>query len=154
MAEIKSLPRTTAHESYNSWAYATLYPNTVRYSLFITVYNHFEYSISEACIDLQKDHPNAVNLSDLNHKGITRAYKYLEKVVGIKEPFEPASWQKLKDLNDLRNVIVHNNAKIESRRTEISKVIERLEKWAPLRIEEDKVFLSKIFIERVSTFLV
>ena len=109
--------------------------------------------MNEACIELEKDHPNAVKLSDLSHKGITRAYKFMEKVVGIGQPFEPTSWQKLKDLNALRNVIVHNDAKIEKHQTEIIKTIERINTWLPIRIDENKVFLSENFIEHVSHFL-
>jgi hypothetical protein len=150
LTEIKDLPVTTAYVSIISWAFATLYPNTVRYSLFITVYNQFESSMIEACIELEKDHPNAVKLSDLKDKGMTRTYTYLEKVVGIKEPFEPTSWDKLKDLNALRNVIVHNNAKIEKPQTKIS--IERIQKWAPVRVKDDIVFLSETFIEHVNNF--
>jgi hypothetical protein len=153
LAKLKELPITTAQESINSWALETLYPHTVRSSLFITVYNQFEYSMNEACIELEKDHPEAVKLSDLNDRGIRQTYNYLGKVVGIKEPFEPTSWQKLKDLNALRNVIVHNDAKMKKHRTELIKAIERIKKWAPVRIEQDKVFLSETFLEHVNNFL-
>ncbi len=109
--------------------------------------------MNEACLELEKDHPKAIQLSDLNHKGIRRAYAYLEKVVGIAQPFEPDSWKRLKDLNALRNVIVHNDAKVEKHQSEIIKAIDRINGWAPLRIEEGKVFLSEKFIESASHFI-
>lgn len=152
-AEVSKRSVTTAADNLTSWAFATLYPNTVRYSIFIVLYGQFEYTMNEACLELEEDHPNAVRLSDLNHRGITRSYKYLEKVVGIAQPFEPDSWKKLKDLNRLRNVIVHNDAKVEKHESEIVKAIERINKWAPVRIEEKKVLLSQRFIECASHFI-
>lgn len=154
-ADIQKLPRRSAREDLNSWAFATLYPNTVRYAIFITLYNQFEFTISEACTELEKDFPNDVKLADLKDKGITRAYTYIKKVVRIAQPFEAASWKKLKDLNALRNLIVHNDSNItdQNRQAEARKAIERISAWAPLDIKETKVVLSKDFMERVNRFL-
>jgi hypothetical protein len=130
-AEIQKLPRRSASEDLNSWAFATLYPNTVRYTIFITLYNQFEFAMNEACAELEKDYSDDVKLSDLKDKGITRAYTYIKKVVGIPQPFEVASWKKLKDLNALRNLIVHNDSNItdKNRQADVMKAIERICAW-------------------------
>ncbi|CAI4031797.1 putative HEPN_RiboL-PSP domain-containing protein [Nitrospira tepida] len=154
-ADIQKLSRRSAREDLNSWAFATLYPNTVRYAIFISLYNQFEFAMNEACTELEKDYPNDVKLSDLKDKGINRAYTYIKKVVGIPQPFEAASWKKLKDLNALRNLIVHNDSNItdKNRQVEAIKAIERISAWAPVTMQETKVVLSKDFMERVNRFL-
>jgi hypothetical protein len=136
-----------------SRAFATLYPNTVRYSIFIILYSQFEYTLNEICHELEKDYPSAIKLSDLNHKGIRRAHRFLEKVVRIEQPFEPEPWKRLEDLNILRNAIVHNDAKVEKHQSDLIQTIERINKWAPVRIEEHKVFLSPSFIEHASNLM-
>lgn len=150
---INSLGQRSAREDLNSWALATLYPNTVRYSMFITLYKQFEYALTEACHELEKDHPNSEKLSDLKDKGIRRAHTYLHKVVGIEEPFEPASWQKIKDLNTLRNKIIHNDAIIKTNEKDHINIVKRINVWAPVIIKETRIVLCNNFIKHASQFL-
>lgn len=151
-ATINTFERRSSKEDLNSWAFATLYPNTVRYSTFITLYKQFEYTLTEACLELEKDHPNRVELKDLKDKGIRRAHTYLRKVVEIKDPFLTPAWQKLQDLTTLRNFIIHNDAIIKTDTAEQIKLVQRINVWAPVVIKEARIVLSKNFIKHVSQF--
>ena len=155
-AEIKKLEQRTAREDRSLWAISTLYPNTIRYSLFITLFQQFEFAMTETCHELEKDYPNSVKLSELSDKGIARAHTYLRKVAGISEPFVPTAWGKIKDLNALRNIIIHNDAIIkadEPNRIRRVEVVERINQWAPVTIRNVRIRLSETFIEHASRFL-
>jgi hypothetical protein len=152
-ADIQHIRRRSARQDLSSWAFATLYPNTVRYSIFITLYNQFEHTMIEACTELEKDYPKSIRLSDLKDKGITRVHTYMERVVGIEQPFDPSSRQKLTDLNILRNLIIHNDAIIKKEQTKYIEAIQRINQWAPITIQETKIVLFPNFIEGLRRFL-
>lgn len=152
-AEIKGLERRSAREDGSLWAFATLYPNTVPYSMFIALYQQFEFTMIEACTEMEKDYPNSKKLSELKGKGIQLAEAYLRKVVGISTPFEPTEWKKLKELNSLRNIIIHNDAIIKTDQVDRINLVQRINQWAPVTIQETRTVLSEHFIERTSQFL-
>lgn len=135
----RKLKVRTAREDLKSWALRDLDPDVVRYAIFIAMYSQFEHYLNETCKELEPLHK--IKLSDLDHRGIKKASVYLTKVAGIKSPFSDTSWQKLSDLNKLRNQIVHANGIIESTQ-EIKKVVERINSWAPLGIKDTRVTLS------------
>jgi hypothetical protein len=139
-----------------SFAISNLYPNTVRYSMFIMLYQQFELTLTNVCLELEKDYPNSKKMSDLpkKDKGVTRACTYLKTVAGMHEPFEPSSWSMIKDLNNLRNFIVHNDAMIKAdRMSHMTKVVAGINQWAPVSLNGARIFLSKTFLRPTSSFL-
>jgi len=64
---------------------------------------------------MQKSKELLLSLSDLSDKGIQRARKYLEKMVGITFPksLEPI-WGELNNYRRLRNCFVHNQGHLSS----------------------------------------
>lgn len=136
-------------EDLESWALKTLYPDTIRFALFVAIYSQFEFYLNETCKELELKH--ALKLSDLRDKGITRANLYLKKVAGLDTPFTPQSWQKLTDLNTVRNWIVHAGGLVSPK--ENISVIDRINEWAPLEIRDSKILLSPPFNKNVSQVL-
>jgi hypothetical protein len=131
-----------------------IYPNTVRYSMFITLYQQFDFTLTNVCLELEKDYPNSTKMDDLKHNGLTRAYTYLKKVAGIHEPFEPQSGLKIKDLNKLRNFIVHNDAMIKADgMSQMTKVVAEINQWAPVSLNGPRIFLSETFFPPTCSFL-
>lgn len=137
----------TAREDLNSWALKEIYPDAVRYAIFIAMYSQFEHCLNKTCKELEPMHDK--KLSDINGQGIKKGYDYLKKVAGIMSPFSDRSWQKLMDLNKLRNKIVHANGVIESAQ-EIKNIVEQINTWAPLTTKDSTVILSAKFIRTVS----
>lgn len=126
--KIAKLKVRTAREDLNSWALKEIYPDAVRYAIFTAMYSQFEHYLNKTCEELEPKHK--IKLSDLDHRGIPKAYVYLTKVAGIESPFSDKSWQKLSDLNKLRNQIVHANGIIDSTQ-KIKDAVERINTWAP-----------------------
>ena len=146
---IKKLKVTTAKDSAESWALRHLYPTTIRYAVFIAIYSQFEFYLNETCKELEPKHK--IKLSDLKDRGLTRANTYLKKVAGIDAPFSQQSWQKLTDINCLRNWIVHANGMIEADND--LGLIKRIGSWAPIEVQDSKAILSKPFNKNVSDIL-
>ncbi len=88
------------------------YPNILRISMVLALYNLLESGLNNLC-DLLKDIRNlSLSLKDLKNNGICRAKLFLDKVVGIE--FEPVNsqWSFLTGVNKLRNCLVHNSGKL------------------------------------------
>ncbi|TKB69138.1 MAG: hypothetical protein E8D52_09215 [Nitrospira sp.] len=148
--KVTKLRVSTARESLKSWALKDLYPDAARYGIFIAMYSQFEYYLNETCKELEPMHK--IKLSDLDHRGIQKVSVYLTKVAGIESPFSDNSWQKLNDLNKLRNQIVHANGRIDST-NKIKDVVERINTWAPLSTEDSRITLSREFNPKISDML-
>lgn len=115
--------------------------------MFIALYQRFEFTMIEACTEMEKDYPNSKKLSELKGKGIQLAEAYLRKVVGISTPFEPTEWKKQKELNSLRNIIIHNDAIIKTDQVDRINLVQRINQWVPVTIQETRTVLSEHFIE-------
>ena len=55
-----------------------------------------------------------LNLNDINGKGIERAIKHLEKVIGYSGLRNNKYWEKITLWREVRNAIVHNESYIEN----------------------------------------
>jgi hypothetical protein len=84
------------------------FPNIHRESVLITIYNFLESELNKLCGVISDSIDNPIHLKDLQGKGIERALLFLTKVAG----FDCSSMGKelpyVKNVNLLRNQIVHN----------------------------------------------
>jgi len=91
------------------------FPTILRQPFFVATYSLVEGELDERCRSMQKSKELLLSLSDLSDKGIQRARKYLEKMVGITFPksLEPI-WGELNNYRRLRNCFVHNQGHLSS----------------------------------------
>lgn len=87
-----------------------LYPNIHRESIIITIFNLLESKLNDLCDILSSSVNKKIKLNDLNGKGITRTYNYLTKVYDFDLSKLNPEWEYIKNVNQLRNNIVHNGA--------------------------------------------
>ncbi|MGD9852554.1 MAG: hypothetical protein AB7T38_14945 [Nitrospirales bacterium] len=111
------------------------YPMTLRESLFMASFSHFESIVNEICEKIGDARKFSVGLYDLKDRGVRRAYNYLTKVVGLS--VSSASWSSVKFLNELRNLIVHNNSKVEAKNNKHQGLRNTAEKWPTIDVPED-----------------
>ncbi|HRD70516.1 MAG TPA: hypothetical protein PK657_10255 [Legionella sp.] len=90
------------------------FPNLFRKSALLTLYGEFENLLNNLCNDLKKEKKLKLSFNDMSDRGIDRARKYLEKVAGIKV-VNQSSWEKIKQLQELRNLIAHNNGLVKDK---------------------------------------
>lgn len=87
------------------------FPNLLRSSLFVTIYSAVENELNSLCHQLSKQ--DGLEVEDLRGNGIQRACTFLTRVCRVDFPEDRREWQMLRSYNQLRNVIVHNNGKLE-----------------------------------------
>lgn len=119
------------------------FPNLLRSSLFVTIYSTVENYLNRLCRQLAKDDGLAVE--DLRGNGIIRASTFLSKVCRVDFPQDSEEWNLLKEYNQLRNVLVHNDG------VDQGKHLKHLAQSSPgLELQEDgTVHLQRQFCPEV-----
>lgn len=122
------------------------FPNIHRESLLITVYNFLEAQLNQTCKIIEGSVENPVKLKHLHGKGIERALLYLTKVGGLNLSRMSPELTFLKNINLLRNHLVHNGGVLpESLNNPLNKFVSNN---SALRGGPDRdVILSKDFIQ-------
>jgi len=87
-------------------------PNLQRRSALITLYSFLENELDRLCKCIRTHENSALCLSDIADKGIARATTYLIKVGGLSNVRNCTQWQEIKNIQDIRNLIVHADGRI------------------------------------------
>ena len=90
------------------------FPSIHRETLVITIYNFLEAKMDKLCSILSVSIDTNIELKDLQGKGITRARLYLTKVAKLDLMKVTPEWNYIKNVNKLRNQIVHNAGRLPS----------------------------------------
>jgi len=88
-------------------------PNLQRRSALLTLSGYFEHELDKLCILYKSEKLYSLSLSDLNGKGIDRAVNYLEKVAGLEVHKSSSEWNHIKNIQKIRNVIVHQDGRLK-----------------------------------------
>jgi hypothetical protein len=100
------------------------YPNLQRRSLLIVLFSFFERQLDQLCQVFAKEQHLSIVHTDLKGKGIDRARLYLQKVMGL--PLSNSvNWQEIKRIQRVRNVVVHNDAKLASVDKDLLEYVEK-----------------------------
>lgn len=113
-----------------------------RKSCLVTLYSYLESFLNYLCECLYKLNDYSVKHTDLEGKGITRARLYLDKIVGVDFNKINSEWASIKNLNLIRNSIVHNSGK--SDREKIDRIIKNepdlsLDMFNEIRIKDSYI---------------
>ena len=100
------------------------YPNLERRSLLIILFSFLERQLDQLCHLFADEKKISIGLGDLRGKGIDRSRLYLQKVIGL--PLGSSLiWQEIKRLQRVRNLVVHNDARLISDDKELIKYVDR-----------------------------
>lgn len=99
------------------------FPNIQRSSAFISIYSFLEDVLNNLCLRLYEARALSLQLMDLHGKGIDRARLYLVKVASIDFCSLEGIWEEIKNIQKLRNVIVHRKGKIEQGKNSLRKYV-------------------------------
>lgn len=83
-------------------------------SFVISIFASMEEVLIDLCNDVQSKHSEIFSYDDLGGNGVQRALKYLEKIFKEKFPIDSDVYNDLKVVQEVRNVIVHNGARLKS----------------------------------------
>jgi hypothetical protein len=104
-------------------------PNLQRRSALITLFSFLESELDRLCNRIRVYEHSALELSDITDKGIVRATNYLIKVGGLPNVRNCKHWQEIRNIQAIRNLIVHSEGLLLSssggRRAKILSYIEK-----------------------------
>ncbi len=98
---------------YEQLLLSKVFTRTLRASVLVAAYTLFEASLDAICSAEQKCHGHVLTPADLAGQGVQRAKLYLSKVCGVTFPEESREWNRLMDLNKIRNVLAHADGNIK-----------------------------------------
>jgi hypothetical protein len=89
------------------------FPSIQRRSAFLSLYGFLEHELDNLCALFKKTENLKVDLRESNHWGIERSIKYLEIVAGLTIDTGNDKWGKVKSINKIRNLLIHNDGKLD-----------------------------------------
>lgn len=131
----QNIPRPNELDIDRYWGLEVFYPTTFRESLFVATFSHFESVMNELCKKIGIRQQKSFALYSRKERGVTRAYKYLTQEIGLS--VSNASWTSVKFLNQLRNLVVHNNSTVEAKDSKHQQIQETAEEWTTIEFSQD-----------------
>jgi hypothetical protein len=118
-----------------------LYIDQYRKSTLVSIYSFLEHSMNNLCNLCQKFYALPLGVKDLNGSGIERARAYLKMVIKINFEVFNAEWSELKDMNKIRNCIVHSDG--------FSKKLDKniVNRTQGLSIKNHQLLIDRIYID-------
>ena len=86
------------------------YPDIHRESLVLTIYSFYENQLNRLCAIFSESIESNIIINDLKGQGIERAFLYLKKVACIDFSGMGKELPYIKNVNRIRNLIVHNGS--------------------------------------------
>lgn len=97
--------RDTLNHGFRTWI-----PIVVAYSVTVLLYSIVETQLCAFAEHVGKNSGSQLRVTDMTGKGIERSALYLKRGLSIDVKTDPA-WSRLKDLQSLRDIIVHRGGK-------------------------------------------
>jgi hypothetical protein len=97
--------RDTLNHDFRTWI-----PIVVAYSVTVLLYSIVETQLCAFAEHVGKNSGSQLRVTDMTGKGIERSALYLKRGLSIDVKTDPA-WSRLKDLQSLRDIIVHRGGK-------------------------------------------
>jgi hypothetical protein len=152
------LPADQANEVYDAhhdrhWLLRSAAPEHVRLWSFVAAYAAFEDTLAQVCRQAQNADSLTVSLEDIKGLGVEQARRYIKVVLGVAFPDDTPEWSKLKDLQTLRNRIVHYGGRFDTRSIEHMERVQRLSVHKGFKVDmtghvilEPEFFISAVAV--------
>ena len=88
------------------------FPNLQRRSALITAFAFFERELDDLCATLAASDGYQLGVRDIQGSALERALIYLGKVVGIPARRDAKSWQEIKRIQGIRNLVAHHDGRL------------------------------------------
>ena len=126
-------------------------PSLYRQSAFLTVWAMFESELNKLCDRYKNERGSRIAFSDIQGRGINQSTRYLEKVVGLTLSKSTAKeWGNIKKIQNLRNVIIHQNGSLSNRNSDqVKDVINYINQTDTLSGIDDGIEVKEGFLASV-----
>lgn len=128
-----NLSITLVHQGLDgeSWdldgIFTQYFPSLQRRSALLTLYSFFEFELNKLCQLFRSEKQFSLEVNDLKSEGIDRSTLYLEKVAGLNTKKTSSEWVAVKNVQALRNIIVHRDGKLRDQDKALSQFVEKNE---------------------------
>ena len=127
------------------------FPNLQRRSALLTLTGYFEHELDKLCQQFQVEKAFSLSLSDLAGSGIARSTNYLEKVAGIDAHKTSREWNQIKNIQKVRNLIVHQDGQLIDSRGEPNKAVIEYIRLTESLEGDDEVIVKSNYLAQVSS---
>ncbi|SKC47136.1 hypothetical protein [Ohtaekwangia koreensis] len=93
------------------------FPNLQRKSAFLTLYAFLEHELDKLANKLKDEISHPARLEDIAGNGIHRSFSYMQLIVGLKIDKSDNRWNKIYQINKLRNMIIHSDGQLSADET-------------------------------------
>lgn len=114
------------------------------YSFLILCFSYFEIWLIKVCKDELKNRKLLTKLSKSKSNDLDHVYKRTLKCVNVSIETNSKKWDEIKDIQKVRNVIVHCNGRVIGSKYEIQ-VRRYIERRDDITVERGRIILSKEF---------
>lgn len=123
--------------------YEEYFPNLHRKSHLVTLCIFLEDQLQILCARIKEERQLRVSVGDLRLQGIPRAVNYLTKVAGVRINRGNNTYQHINGLRLARNMIVHNNGRIDPQPSPLRNYVENHG-----ILEGDEIVVSAEFVTK------
>ena len=88
------------------------FPNLQRRGALIILFSFLEHQLNQLCKSFADTQQLKSVDTDLNDKRVDRSRRYLRNVIGLPLDDSSGSWEEIKKIQRVRNVVVHNDGKL------------------------------------------
>jgi hypothetical protein len=129
--------------------FETYFPNLQRRSGLITLYSFLEHELEQLCGLFVETEKMKLSLNDIRGTGIERSSLFLEKVVGLQIDRSTILWQEIRNTQKVRNLVVHNDAKLHDRAGKPKDEVIRYVRASPYLSGEDEINVHGGYLSHV-----
>ena len=132
------------------WHVQKIFPYLQRSAAFLSVFAFIEHNLNLVCETLRKEYNRNLSFKDLNDKGLERIKNYLKKEIGIDFPDQTESWNEIKSMNKVRNVIAHGNSEVDP---DDSNLIEYIDKNSYFDVQDNTLLLQEGAVKYLLSYI-
>jgi hypothetical protein len=126
------------------WQVQDVFPQIQRKALTAVVLGFMEHQLNELCSALASRDNIQLRVSDLSDRGFVRARKFLIKVIGLDLSGTESTWEELRQIQAVRNVIVHRDGSLKG--DDLSKVRAYVDASQHLAADGDALEIKATFV--------
>jgi hypothetical protein len=121
--------------------------NLLRQAFFVSLFSFFEAKLVDECLERKPDNEPLL-LSDISgHSELDKVNTYFKKVLGLSFPNNTIEWMEIKNLQLVRNLVVHNKGKVSGKYQTKEELLHYIERSTYLEMIEQEILIKAGFCE-------
>jgi acyl carrier protein phosphodiesterase len=129
--------------------YRVWFPNMQRRSALLTLFSLLERTLEDLCDSLSSDMRLTVDIQDIKGNGLERTMLFMKKVVGLQLDLNSLTWNEIRSVQKIRNVIAHADGRLEDQQSGRDKDIAKYIDLTELINYNNEILLEEGYLQHV-----